>query len=239
MPQNAISEELSYTVPNPLSLIIQGETVMTTADNEEIFENVWQDALANIENITSDDDDQRFLRALAMGGSVAAETLVTASPAIKQLWGDGNQQTAARLSLLFSLIMLSQLYIVAKQNPPQNFVAMLPKEVTATRIFHVFNGNPEESIQDFLHFDEQFSYDLEKHKHLTHTSCMMLARCSEICGHPCIDWKKVKWPVVELTHLTKGTITDSSPLRSKADIDAMLGSIDAGAQAMMSYYSGG
>ncbi|MCL1885897.1 MAG: hypothetical protein FWF98_03985 [Dehalococcoidia bacterium] len=212
---------------------------MTTADNEEIFENVWQDALANIENITSDDDDQRFLRALAMGGSVAAETLVTASPAIKQLWGDGNQQTAARLSLLFSLIMLSQLYIVAKQNPPQNFVAMLPKEVTATRIFHVFNGNPEESIQDFLHFDEQFSYDLEKHKHLTHTSCMMLARCSEICGHPCIDWKKVKWPVVELTHLTKGTITDSSPLRSKADIDAMLGSIDAGAQAMMSYYSGG
>jgi hypothetical protein len=212
---------------------------MTAITNEEIFENVWQTAIANIESIAFDANDKRFLQSLAMGGSVAAESLVTSSPTINQYWGDGNQQTAMKLSLLFSLIILSQLFLLAKQNPPKDFVAMLPKEVTATRIFHVFNGNPEESIEDFLHFDQQFAYDLEKHKHLTHTGSLLLARCSEICGHPCINWKKVKWPVVEMTHLTKGTITDSTPMRSKIDIDTMLHSIDAGAQAMTSYYGGG
>jgi len=209
------------------------------ANNEEIFENVWQNTTTIIEQLTTDAADQRYLRSLVMGGSVAAETLVTTSPSIRQLWGVGNQGTGTKLSLLFSLIMLSQLFLYAKQNPPPNFVSMLPKEITATRLFHIFGGDPNEAMEDFLHFDQQFACDLEKHAHLLHMGSLLLARCSEILGHPCINWQKVKWPVVEMTHLAKGAITDSAPMRNKEDIDAMLKSIDDGAQALTKYYSGG
>ncbi|MCL2706950.1 MAG: hypothetical protein FWE97_02120 [Dehalococcoidia bacterium] len=212
---------------------------MTSAGNEELFENVWQVAVTNIDNITADPEDRRFLKSLAMGGSVAAESLVATSPAIRQYWGDGNQQAAMKLSLLLSLVMLSQLYLWVSQNPPKKKSSMLPKEITASRVFHIFGGDPEEAMQDFFHFDDQFIYDVENHKHLIHTCSLLLARCSEIIGHKCVDWSKVEWPVVELTHLTKGAIADSTPMRSKADIDAMQNSIDAGAQAVTSYYSGG
>jgi len=215
---------------------------MSTAEatgNEELFDTVWQNAIANIEKITSAPDDQKFLKSLAMGGSVGAESLVSTSPALKQYWGNGDLQTATKLSLLFSMLMLSQLYRWVQQHPPESLVALLPKEVTATRIVHIFDGNPDEAIEDFFHFDEQVTCDLEKHPHLVHTCSLLMARCSEICGHPCIDWSKVKWPVIEMTHLVKGAITDSTPMRSKLDIDAVLDSINTGSQAMTSYYSRG
>ena len=78
----------------------------------------------------------------------------------------------------------------------------------------------------------------KKHPHLIHVSSLLLARTSEICGHKCIDWSKVKWPVVEMTHLARGAFIDGAPMRSKLDIDAMLESVNTGIQAMMSFYSG-
>ncbi|MCL2140750.1 MAG: hypothetical protein FWH42_03615 [Dehalococcoidia bacterium] len=213
-------------------------TTDKTISHSDFFEAVWQSVGNNIENLTSDATDQRFLKSIVMGGSVAAEALVSSSPSIKHFWQEGTQQIAQELSLLFSHNMLTQLYQWVKNNPPTNMVDTIPKEITATRIIHVFNGDAEKSMADFMHFDQQLSYDFAKHPHLIHSCALLLARCSEICGHPCIDWDKVDWPVVELTHLTQGAITDGAPMRSKPDMDAMLSSLNLGGQAMLSYYSG-
>ena len=214
---------------------------MTPAEesrNGQLFENVWQKVVAKVDQVTEDADDRRFLKSLVMGGSVTAESVVSTCQSIKEFWGEGNDEIATELSQLFSLLMLSQIYRWVKEKPPTEMTNTVPREVSATRIIYVFGGEPEQAMDDFMHFDGQFSYDLEKHPHLIHVSSLLLARSSEICGHKCIDWSKVKWPVVEMTHLVKGAIIDGAPLRSKLDIDAMLNSLNTGIQAMMSYYGG-
>jgi hypothetical protein len=206
--------------------------------NSQLFENVWQKVNSKIDMLTEDTDDRRFLKSLAMGGSVAAESVVSTCQAIKEFWGEGSEVVANELSQLFSMLMLSQIYRWVKEKPPKEMTNTIPREVSATRLSYVFGGEPEQAMDDFLHFDQQFAYDLTKHPHLIHVSSLLLAKASEICGHKCIDWSKVKWPVVEMTHLVKGAILDGAPMRSKLDIDAMLAAVNTGIQAMMSYYGG-
>jgi hypothetical protein len=206
--------------------------------NGQLFENVWQKVIAKVDTLTEDAGDRRFLKSLAMGGSVAAESVVSTCQTVKGFWGEGNEAAATELTQLFSLLMLSQIYRWVKQNPSKEMPPPVPPEVSATRLIYIFGGEPEQSLDDFLHFDQQFACDLAKHPHLIHVCSLLLAKTSEICGHKCIDWSKVKWPVVEITHLIKGTIIDGAPMRSKLDIDAMLNSLNTGVQAMMSYYGG-
>jgi hypothetical protein len=214
---------------------------MSPADetrNGQLFEDVWQKVITRVDALTEDADDRRFLKSIAMGGSVAAESVVSTCQAVRGFWGEGSESAANELSQLFSLLMLSQIYRWVKQNPPKEMSNTVPQEVSATRVIYVFGGEPEQAMDDFLHFDRQYAYDLEKHPHLIHVSSLLLAKSSEICGHKCVDWSKVKWPVVEMTHLVRGAVIDGAPLRGKLDIDAMQNSLNTGIQAMMSYYGG-
>jgi hypothetical protein len=206
--------------------------------NSQLFEDVWQKAISKIDNLTEEADDRRFLKSLVMGGTVAAESVISHCQSVMGFWGEGNPAQATELSQLFSLLMLSQIYRWVKEKPPADMTGMVPSEVSATRIIYVFGGEPEQAMDDFIHFDQQFAYDLSKHPHMIHVSSLLLAKTSEICGHKSIDWSKVKFPVVEMTHLIKGAIIDGAPIRGKQDIDAMLESVNTGVQAMMSYYSG-
>jgi hypothetical protein len=206
--------------------------------NSQLFETVWQKATCSIEGLTSDETDRRFLKSLVMGGSVAAEAVVSNCQGVKRFWAESDEAKATELSQLFSFMMLSQIYRWIKQGPEQNSSA-IPKEDGAKRLIHVFGSEPEQAIDDFVHFDKQYSYDLDKKQHLVHTASLLLARASEICGHKCIEWSKVKWPVVELYHLIKnGAILDRAPLRDQLDIDEMVKSLGIGMQAMTSFYSG-
>jgi len=206
--------------------------------NGQLFEDVWQKAISKVDTLTEDADDRRFLKSLVRGGTVAAESAISHCQSIAGYWGEGNPDQATELSQLFSLLMLSQIYRWVKEQPPADMTAMVPQEVSATRIIYVFGGEPEQAMDDFIHFDQQFAYDLAKHPHMIHVSSLLLAKTSEICGHKSIDWSKVKFPVVEMTHLIKGAIIDGTPIRGKQDIDNMLESVNTGVRAMMSYYSG-
>ena len=214
---------------------------MTPADetrNGQLFENVWQKVITKIDTLTEDAGDRRFLKSLAMGGSVAAESVISTCQTVKVFWGEGNETAATELSQLFSLLMLSQIYRWDKQNPSKEMPPLVPPEVNARRLIYIFGGELEQSLDDYLHFDQQYACDLAKHPHLIHVCSLLLAKTSEICGHKCIDWSKVKFPVVEMTHLVKGAFIDGAPMRSKLDIDAMLNSLNIGVQAMTSYYGG-
>jgi hypothetical protein len=206
--------------------------------NSQLFESVWQDAVSRVDTITEDESDRRFLKALIMGGSVSAESVVSACQDIREFWGDGSETAASELNQLFSLIVLSQLYHWLKENPPEGDTGTIPPEVNVTRIVQVFGGEPERGMEDYTNFNKQLECDIKKHGNLTHISILLLARSGEICGHKCMDWSMVKFPVVEMTHLVKGAIVDGAPLRSITDINAMQSCLSAGMQAMSRFYSG-
>lgn len=203
--------------------------------NSQIFEHVWDTAISRIDNLTKDDTERKFLKSLVMGGTVAAETVVNNTSA-RRYWGDGNEGWANEISQLFSFLLLSQCYRWVSEKPGE-MNQIVPKEVSATKLIYAFNTEPEQSLDDFMRFDQQYNYDIEKKPHLVHTASFLLARICEIAGHKCVDWKKVKFPVAELTNLVKkGAFIDSEPIRSQDDISAVTNAIAAGIQAMNKYH---
>lgn len=206
--------------------------------NMEIFEEVWDKATSRIDELTSDPAEQKFLKSLVMGGTVAAEMVVNNVDFARRYWGEGSAAWAAEISQLFSFLMLSQCYRwVVEQNAMNK--SAVPKEVSATKLIYAYSTEPEQSIDDFMRFDEQYNYDLDKKPHLVHTSSFLLARVCEVMGHQCIKWDKVKFPVAELTQLAKkGIILDSEPIRSQDDLNMVTQSLTTGLQAMNKFHDG-
>jgi hypothetical protein len=207
--------------------------------NQELFEQVWEKATLRIDELAKDPVEQKFLKALVMGGTVAAEMVVNNVSAVQRFWGEGSVAWAAEISQLFSFLMLSQCYRWIMEKPEEGKTP-IPKEVSASKLIYAFNNEPEQSLDDFQRFDKQFNYDLEKKPHIVHTASFILAKICDIAGHPCLDWKQIKFPVAELTHMAKkGVILDSEPIRSQEDINTVTSSLAAGIQAMNKFHEGG
>jgi hypothetical protein len=207
--------------------------------NSQLFEEVWSKAAVNIDTLTGDDTERIFLKSLVMGSTVAAEIVLNNCGGIQQYWDKGDVPKAMEISQLFSFLMLGQCYRWLDAKPDPEGMTRLPKEVSATKLIYAFQGEPEQGIDDFLHFDAQFNYDLEKHPHLIHLSSLMLARISEICGHKCIEWDKIKFPVVELTHIMKkGVVLDGAPMRNQDDINTVVKALSTGVETMTRFHDG-
>jgi hypothetical protein len=216
--------------------------MMTTdqeSRNSQLFEEVWGKALANIEKLTQDPAEALFFKSLVMGGTVAAETVVGGCAGIQTYWGEGTAERAMEISRLFSFLMLSQCYRWLDDKPSPEALARMPKEVISTQLIYIFEGQPEQGVDDFVRFDAQFNYDLSKHPHLVHLSGLTLARISDICGHPCLDWEQIKFPVAEFTHIMKkGILIDGAPMRSQDDINVVVKALSAGVEAMTRFHDG-
>ncbi len=203
--------------------------------NSEIFEQVWEKSTSRIDQLTPDQAEQKFLKSIVMGGTVAAETVINNTSA-RRFWGEGSVAWAEEISQLFSFIMLSQCYRWVAERADEGKTP-LPKEVSATKLVYAFGTEPEQSLDDFMHFDAQYNHDIENKPHIVHTATFILARICEIASHKCITWSRVKFPVDELTSLAKkGVIIDSEPIRGQDDINIVTNSISAGFQAMNKYF---
>ena len=214
-------------------------TIDQPTRNSELFEKIWEDAVVNIEKLTPEKSERSFLKSLVMGGTVAAEMIVSACSAISRYWAEGDTCRARELSQLFSFLMLSQCYRWLDEKEQPANVQRLPKETVSSKLIQVFEGEAEQGLDDFAHFDAQFNYDLDKHPHRVHLAGLVLARVSEICGHPCLDWTQVHFPVVEFTHIMKkGIVLDSAPMRSQDDINTVVAALTTGTEAMMRFYDG-
>ena len=214
-------------------------TVDQTTRNSELFEQTWDDAIPNIERVTQDKDEQLFLKSLVMGGTVAAEVVINGCIAILPYWGEGDRARAREISQLFSFLMLSQCYRWLDEKDETRSQERLPKETVSSKLIDIFEGEAEQGLDDFSHFDSQFNYDLDKHPHMVHLAGLILAKVSDICGHRCLDWAQVYFPVVEFTHIMKKDIVlDSAPMRSQDDINMVVKALTTGTEAMMRYYDG-
>ena len=207
-------------------------------DNSQIFENIWLEAVSRVDTLTNDNTARRVLKALAMGGSVAAESAVSNCQSLKKHWGEGNESAAKAITQLFALIILGQLYYHIGQNAPDDQAGMIPPEINIARLVYIFGGEPDIVMDDYNNFSRQFACDIEKFRNMKHLSILLLAKIGEICGHKCVDWNKIDFPVVELKQLTKSAVVDSRFLSNLLDVTTMQGCVNLGAHAMTSYFTG-
>ena len=207
---------------------------MTPDTENSLFENVWQNTSARIDKLTPDPTERRFLKSLVMGGTVGAETVVNQAVGVQPYWCQGNPAQAREISQLFAFIMLAQCYRWIEMEPGGQNTARTPREDVVSKLIYAFETEPEQSSDDFQHFEAQYNYDLKNKHHLIHTSTLILAKICDILGHQCIDWEQVKFPVAELIHLvTRGVGTDSVPVRDQEDMAVVVNGINGGIQAMM------
>jgi hypothetical protein len=205
--------------------------------NIQIFEDVWQNANSRINALETDTKDILFAQALVMGGTVAAEAVVTSCKSIKEFWGEGNENAAVGLSQFFSVILLGQLYRWLRKNPQESTAAVVSPEVNIKLLSVIYVGNLEQMMDDYTNFDRQFDSDLKISSSLTRVcGLLLLSRASEICGRKCFDWKKVAFPVTEIKELVGKAAIEGAPMRVILDVHPMQKSLDAGMQALTGYY---
>jgi len=205
---------------------------------KQLFEAVFRQLSERLQELVLDEGTCTFYTALLTGGKVSASGVVSNCHGVNEAWGDGDEQKALALTRLFTLSMLSQCYRwLDEVEPHRKEERNKARKVVVFNIQQLFGDDTEETFEEFLNIDTQYNYDLKHKKHLVHTGSILLAKACEACGHKCINWAKVSFPVKELQSLTQaGVIINSEPLRSTSDIKALWLSHAAGVQAMVKYH---
>ena len=167
-----------------------------------------------------------------------AKSVVTACEGVKKTWDDGNETKALTLTKLFTLLMLSQCYRwIDEADPDSEDKQKEARQASASKVLYFFEDDSEGAIQGFLDIDTQFKYDMEHENHMTHLGILLLAKACEACGHKCIEWSRVSFPVKSMRPLTSsGAIIDSVLINNLNDITALWNCHAAGVQAMMKHH---
>lgn len=202
------------------------------------FDTVLSKVKKEINQLVKDDNERRFYLSLVVGGTKTASEVVKNCEGVRQFWGDGSEESAYALIELFSFLMLFQCYRwLDEKDPELGEKQKASRLATTAKLLYLFKDESEESLANFLNLDAQFKHDVENRSPYAHLACFFLARACEACGHKCIDWSRVSFPVSELTELvSSGAILDSKPMSSIHDISALRKSHNAGIQAMNKYY---
>lgn len=199
------------------------------------FDAVFAWVSERINLLTGDENDRRFYMSLLAGGTATASSVVSVCQGVKKVWGGGDEEKALALTRLFTLLMLSQCYRWLDDKELKKRGAA--RQATVSRVLLLFGDDSEDAIKDFFNMDVQFKYDLENRPHMVHLSSLLLARACQACGHKCIEWSKVSYPVKSMETLTRsGAIIDSLLIGNPNDIRALWYSHAAGVQAMVKYY---
>ena len=204
--------------------------------SESLFEEVWQEISQSIDLFEENESERHFLKSLVMGGTVVAERIVNNCQELARYWGKGDKTKALGLTRLFFWMMLSRCYQWLETSKTSGSDGLAPEEFSR-KIMSIFGNMTDTDFKLYLDLHEQFQYDIKKSPHMTHISSLLLALSCEICGHKCLDWTKVRFPVKEMFHLfRKGSVIDTGPIRGVQDINEMKQALNAGIQAMTLYF---
>jgi hypothetical protein len=201
------------------------------------FEQSLQESVQKVDQLTIIVSERQLLKSICTGGQLTAKMAVSNCEGLNHHWGEGSQPKAQALIRLFAWIMLSQCYRWTKTESSQGGQSLPPIIDYGRKLLSVFGdaGKTDENL--LLGLDSQYNYDLDNKPHLTHISCMLLAASCEICGHRCIDWQKIRFPVREISHLAhKQALIDTEPLQVLTDISALKTALNTGIAAMIQYY---
>jgi len=192
---------------------------------------------AKIDQTFKDQNSLRCYKSLLVSGSITANAAVNLCEVIKNAWGNGDETKALRLIKLFTLVMLCQTFIWAdkqKANKDEPESVNLP---AISNTLNLFNDNSEEAVKGFLNMYKQFKYDLENKTHMVYLGVMLLALACEACGHTCLDWSKVEFPIESPESLTaSGAVIDSAVINNSDDTRMLWVCRSKGVQAMFKYH---
>ena len=206
------------------------------SETGQLFQDVFDQVSKRINQFDADENKLVFYNALLAGGTVMAGSVVTNCQGINKLWAGGDGAKAMALAKLFTSFMLFQCFrwIEGKADNPQEQTGKYPPVLLD--ILSFFGETSEEEIEDLSNINIQFRYEVTQ-THMTHLAILLLARACQACGHQCIDWSKVSYPVKSMKPLTQsGAIVDSAPISGVDDIRAFRASHAAGIQAMTKYH---
>lgn len=204
--------------------------------NSQILDEIWEMANSHIDKVLNSEQERGFIMSIAMGATVAAELFLNNCESIRPFWREGSVENGKEICALFSFIMLSQCYRWINQQPGADPSTNLPMEVMSTKLMYIFEVAPERWMEDFGRFDAQFNYDLDNHPHIIHLSALMIARICQICGHQCLAWKEIEFPVHEFKDIVNPKVLiDGAPLREQQDINVVATAISTGIDAMNKY----
>lgn len=205
---------------------------------EPLFKAVFDRVNEMIYKLVNDENERRFYTSLLIGGSTMANAVVSTCEGVKKVWGNGDEAKALALTKLLTLLMLSQCYRwIDGAEPDSGDRQKEARQTAASKILNFFEDDSEKAIEEFLNIDTQFKYDLEHENHMTHMGIFLLAKACETCGHMCIEWRKVVFPIKSMITLTQsGAIIDSASISNLNDITALWNCHAAGVQMMMKHH---
>ncbi len=202
-----------------------------------IFNAIFVIISENINSIFTDYNNRRFYKSLLAGGKTIANAVTAGCQELRRICGDIDEVKALALTKLFTLLMLSQSFRWLENQAPENEETIEFNLSSISTVLNLFGDNSEESVKDFINMDKQFKYELKHHDHMTHMAVLLLAKACEACGHKCIEWSKISFPVKSLQSLTASrAIIDSKAINGVEDIRVVINSIPFGAQAMVNYH---
>jgi len=202
------------------------------------FKAVFTQVSERIDQTTTNENERLFYKSLLAGGNTMANAVVTACEGAKEVWCNGDEEKALALTKLFTLLMLSQAFRWLDNQESKSEEKRTAHQSAVSNVLNLFGDNSEEAIKDFFNMDIQFKYDLKHQSHMVHFGALLLGKACEVCGHKCIEWSKVSFPVKSMEPLTRsGAIIDFIPIGNPNDITALWNSHAAGVQSMVKYYS--
>jgi len=202
-----------------------------------IFNAIFARISENINSIFPDYNNRRFYKSLLAGGKTIANTVIARCQELRRICGDVDEVKALALTKLFTLLMLSQTFRWLENQTPENEETIESNLSAISTVLNLFGDNSEESVKDFINMDNQFKYELKHHDHMTHMAVLLLAKACEACGHKCIEWSKISFPLKSLQSLASSrAIIDSKAINGVEDIRVVINSIPFGAQAMVNYH---
>lgn len=215
---------------------------MSFSESEEIemnplFNATFVQVRENINNIFPDENNRRFYKSLLTGGRTMANEVTARCQGLKKVCGDIDKAKALALTKLFTMLMLSQTFRWLDDEGAETENADNLNLSAVSIILNLFGDDSEESVKDFINMNTQFKYELKHHEHLTHMAVILLAKACEACGHKCIEWSKVSFPIKSLQTLTASmAIIDTATINSVDDIRVVISGISSGVQAMVNYH---
>jgi len=215
---------------------------MPPAELEELeihplFQAAFTETSSRVKDIVQDEGSRLFFTSLLAGGYTSASALVNLCEGVKKYWAGGDKAKALALTRFATMLMLSQAFRWLEDANKDKDEKPTISMAAVSSVLSLFGDNSEEAIRDFIILDTQFKYEADHESDLTHFKVFLLAKACEACGHKCLDWEKISFPIKSMEPITSsGAILDSATVGDLSNIRAIWVCHLIGTQAMTKYH---
>jgi len=180
--------------------------------SRRLLEKALEVLLGRLLSVVEYEEDVRTHSAWLVGGHTAALTALETSPAVRQAWGKGCEESAMGLIEVFALAMISRWYRqLDEAMSPSESDRKLGRETAASNIMSFFGHDKAERtklVQDFMAMDAQYNYDADRREDPHHegtplvAAALLVSSAVQGCGSPSkVDFGRLSLPMEDTLRL--------------------------------------